>query len=498
MISGTNSNSSSPTVSSLKASDWFDIAWQQLIPPVSGPPTVAIWTCGMDGSGNSITPIQLSPSSMKVNSHVSIVSLPDGPRIGWIADYSGTGDPMQTKAVECNGYWPGYYSSYYYSCKSISINKSDDESNFYFTFSAIFSTPGWNNYDFVVSGNNLSTWTTTNGANSSAMYVMAYNNAAAPYYFQTSNSLGSTGLSKEASSQPNSLVQSRGVAVENNGAGLYYSLGNIAVDGNAVDFVDIQDTIKQISNVKTSVARSIIKNVPARKSVTDVNTVLLSKPFAINENSKLTFSDFVEVGDSVAAASVLGSKGYITFTAELIDAGTGRVLGKIKESIYTKAALQSKKATSYTLDKVNVNSNQARVKITAVSNIDSLTFTIINQYEDHASSAIALNGTMPENLALDKSGIVTDMNFVQNYPNPFNPTTTITFSVGAYSHTSLRVYDILGREVATLVDGMKEAGTYTATFDGSRFASGMYFARFIVNPSNGKPIVQVKKMLMLK
>ena len=44
------------------------------------------------------------------------------------------------------------------------------------------------------------------------------------------------------------------------------------------------------------------------------------------------------------------------------------------------------------------------------------------------------------------------------------------------------MYDVLGREVATLVNGMKEAGAYTATFDGSRVASGMYFARFIVNP----------------
>jgi len=58
---------------------------------------------------------------------------------------------------------------------------------------------------------------------------------------------------------------------------------------------------------------------------------------------------------------------------------------------------------------------------------------------------------------------------------------------------------VLGREVATLIDGMKEAGAYTATFDGSRFASGMYFSKMVVSPVNGsKPFVQVKKMLMLK
>jgi parallel beta-helix repeat protein len=107
-----------------------------------------------------------------------------------------------------------------------------------------------------------------------------------------------------------------------------------------------------------------------------------------------------------------------------------------------------------------------------------------------SSEAVAV---IPENYVLQS-----------NYPNPFNPTTNINYQLPENARVSLKVYDILGREVATLADGMKEAGIYTATFDGSRFASGMYFARFIVNPatagspSNGKPIVQVKKMLMIK
>jgi hypothetical protein len=85
-----------------------------------------------------------------------------------------------------------------------------------------------------------------------------------------------------------------------------------------------------------------------------------------------------------------------------------------------------------------------------------------------------------------------------NYPNPFNPTTTINYQLQVASRVSLKIYDVLGREIVTLVDGMKEPGTYNATFDGSRLASGMYFARFIVNPQSGRQIVQVKKMLMIK
>ncbi len=134
------------------------------------------------------------------------------------------------------------------------------------------------------------------------------------------------------------------------------------------------------------------------------------------------------------------------------------------------------------------------MKITFDTNIDSLQTSVINELTDLNDYA-NINATS-QSLSLQNSISTTGLNGV--YPNPFNPTTTISYTVGTYGHTSLRVYDVLGREVATLVNGMKEAGAYTATFDGSRVASGMYFARFIVNSENGKPIVQVKKMLMIK
>jgi parallel beta-helix repeat protein len=73
----------------------------------------------------------------------------------------------------------------------------------------------------------------------------------------------------------------------------------------------------------------------------------------------------------------------------------------------------------------------------------------------------------------------TEFALLQNYPNPFNPTTTIRFAIPQNEHVTLKVYDLLGREVATLVDEMRNAGSYDETFDASRLASGVYVYKLV-------------------
>ncbi|MBC8043844.1 MAG: VCBS repeat-containing protein [Rhizobacter sp.] len=81
----------------------------------------------------------------------------------------------------------------------------------------------------------------------------------------------------------------------------------------------------------------------------------------------------------------------------------------------------------------------------------------------------------------------------QNYPNPFNPSTTIRYSLPAASDVKLKIYDVLGKEVATLVNERKATGTYTANFNAAQFASGVYFYRLQAGTA-----VQTKKMLLVK
>jgi hypothetical protein len=81
----------------------------------------------------------------------------------------------------------------------------------------------------------------------------------------------------------------------------------------------------------------------------------------------------------------------------------------------------------------------------------------------------------------------------QNYPNPFNPITTIQYQIPQKNHVTLKVFDVLGRDVAILVNDQKPAGTYTIQFDGSNYTSGVYFYRL-----QAGAYVNTKKFLLLK
>ena len=80
-----------------------------------------------------------------------------------------------------------------------------------------------------------------------------------------------------------------------------------------------------------------------------------------------------------------------------------------------------------------------------------------------------------------------------NYPDPFNPSTTITDQLQKNDHVTLKVYDVLGREAATLVDENAAAGYKSVTFDASRLASGVYFYTLEAGTYH-----DTKKLLLLK
>jgi photosystem II stability/assembly factor-like uncharacterized protein len=140
------------------------------------------------------------------------------------------------------------------------------------------------------------------------------------------------------------------------------------------------------------------------------------------------------------------------------------------------------------VDRLGYKGDSTTVNLTSTSNIDSVNF-----YLNRLIIGIKqIDARVPSSCAL-----------YQNYPNPFNPATKIKFDIpkssplqgngsGSY-HTTLRVYDIMGKEVATLVNEKLSPGTYEVTFNGSKLTSGVYFYKITAGEYSG-----IRKMLIIK
>ncbi|MBA4313604.1 MAG: hypothetical protein C0417_13345 [Chlorobiaceae bacterium] len=98
-----------------------------------------------------------------------------------------------------------------------------------------------------------------------------------------------------------------------------------------------------------------------------------------------------------------------------------------------------------------------------------------------------------ENGIFSPGDIINHYSLLQNYPNPFNPKTIIRFDLPKASYVTLKVFNLLGQEVATLADEKKEMGSYEIQFDGSMLTSGMYFYRL-----QTKDYTNTKIFLLLK
>jgi hypothetical protein len=110
---------------------------------------------------------------------------------------------------------------------------------------------------------------------------------------------------------------------------------------------------------------------------------------------------------------------------------------------------------------------------------------------------------LPTSIFGSSQNIASEHKLFQNYPNPFNPVTKINYELPKDGRVKLVIYDILGREIKTLVNELKQAGKYIVEFNGTQFASGVYFYRIQVEGqgsavAEGRSYTAVKKMVLIK
>jgi hypothetical protein len=123
-------------------------------------------------------------------------------------------------------------------------------------------------------------------------------------------------------------------------------------------------------------------------------------------------------------------------------------------------------------------------------NEDLTDYNLGVKYNVYVANSLGLPTSVEEE---NNSATINNFELQQNYPNPFNPTTQIRFTLAEQSQVTLKVYNVLGKEIATLVNDIKGAGVHEVSFDGSGLASGVYFYTL----QTGK-FTQTRKMILIK
>ncbi|NWG28394.1 MAG: T9SS type A sorting domain-containing protein [Ignavibacteriaceae bacterium] len=307
-----------------------------------------------------------------------------------------------------------------------------------------------------------------NGTTTTNMYCMTYeHNTGVPYYFERSNNLDSYYQSHKIKN--NFFSSGREGVVSVDSSEFYFALGDIEVDGQTINFIEIPDTIDV-------------------NDLNSINQCLITEPITLSDNTNFIYSVQYGLNDSLSAVQAITGDRFINFKVLLIDDATGQTIGEYDNVTYTQNNLYQYNNISYQVNTQGIGNRTARLKLVLDNNFES-EYSLSRIFADGS----ILGKSTVKQISYSGSEVIKSYELSQNYPNPFNPTTTIKFQIPKAGNVTLRVYDILGNEITTLVEGFKEVGKFEVNFNSSSLASGVYIYRLNVND-----YVNVKKMVLLK
>ena len=318
----------------------------------------------------------------------------------------------------------------------------------------------WNQFDSLTKETNNTTLSTIktinsdgqqvdvcNGYTNTDVYGMIFNSSQTPYSFDMTNNLQSYfSLSKETAGSV--INAGREGTVTKDNTCFYYSIGDVIAEGVNIQFGSMDENTAINSN-------------------NDVKKYLETEPFELNNNSEFLYS--VQYGSSNNNGTIFGNNEYLNFKVKLIEANTNSVI-----AVFDDVTFNNNNQSSYANLQFNVNTNgigEKTVKlILEISDNFNAVYSVTAKYDN----STILAKTQKVNIGLGDNTDITTYDISQNYPNPFNPSTIISYQIPEDGMVTLKVYDILGREVKTLVNDFKTKGRYEIVFDASQFASGLY------------------------
>lgn len=301
----------------------------------------------------------------------------------------------------------------------------------------------------------------SNGTTETTMYALAFNTSSQPYYIQTAQ--------VNFNQQPAPVDEEREGIVSEEDAQIFFNIGEVVVDNEQISFVEIPDTAS-INSQQTA------------------NQYLVSEPFSLNDNSEFFYSVKYGLTDSLAVSGMLNGNENVTFKVELLDAVTNAVLGVFDEVTYDQFNIMPYENIAYQVNTNGIGERMVKLRLVIGSNF-APEYAVSQNY-DTESSLAKMNY---KQINYQGSLAVKEYALAQNYPNPFNPTTTINYQIKEDGLVTLKLYDILGAEVKTLVNEEKSQGRYVYNFNGSNLASGVYIYQLRVND-----FVSSKKMMLVK
>jgi len=223
----------------------------------------------------------------------------------------------------------------------------------------------------------------------------------------------------------------------------------------------------------------------------DANYYLMSEPFELDDNSEFYYTIKFGISDSNAVKQALSENEFINFSVELIDAITNELLGVLNEVTYDQHNVAQYNEISYQVNTSGIGNRVVRLRLVITNNIDPH-YAISDKYFDES---VSLAKRQIKQINYKGTLEIKDYALYQNYPNPFNPVTKIRFSIKETNPVKIKLYDIVGREVAVIMNEVKDAGEYEIELDVGKLgiSSGVYFYQM-----KAGDYTSIKKMIYLK